>query len=149
MSDGLARTLAEGVRDRGADVVLEAAATNPLSGSDEIEHPSSGLVRFAADHPLMLECQQTLAPFQIAYMTYGTLNREKSNAILVCHALTGDQRFFLALLSLEDGVPYLHLPGVPAAAEAWLVEPRATGDPFTWKKRVEFGLAAGQWTSLE
>jgi homoserine O-acetyltransferase/O-succinyltransferase len=57
----------------------------------EVETPSSHVVRFPASAPLKLDCQRLLAPFQIAYQTYGTLNAEKSNAILVCHALTGDQ----------------------------------------------------------
>ena len=44
------------------------------------------------DHPpLELECGETLSPFTLAYETYGELNEDKSNAILVCHALTGDQ----------------------------------------------------------
>ena len=40
---------------------------------------------------LKLESGATLSPFTIAYESYGTLNADKSNAILVCHALTGDQ----------------------------------------------------------
>ena len=39
---------------------------------------------------LALESSEKLGPITLAYETYGTLNREKSNAILVLHALSGD-----------------------------------------------------------
>jgi homoserine O-acetyltransferase len=38
---------------------------------------------------LTLDCGETIAPIQLAYDTYGTLNEDKSNAILLFHALTG------------------------------------------------------------
>jgi homoserine O-acetyltransferase len=57
----------------------------------EIHEPSSLVVHFDARAPLRLACQQDLAPFSIAYQTYGELNADKSNAILICHALTLDQ----------------------------------------------------------
>ena len=41
--------------------------------------------------PLRLDCGRDLAPFTVAYITYGKLNAAKSNAVLICHALTGDQ----------------------------------------------------------
>lgn len=55
---------------------------------------SIGLVQsesftFAEDEPFCLESGATLGPVTIAYETYGRLNAERSNAILICHALSG------------------------------------------------------------
>ena len=44
---------------------------------------------FADDEPFALESGATLSPVNITYETYGRLNQDKSNAILICHALTG------------------------------------------------------------
>jgi homoserine O-acetyltransferase/O-succinyltransferase len=57
----------------------------------ETENPHSPVVRFGPDQPLKLDAGVELSPFQIAYQTYGTLNAARSNAVLICHALTGDQ----------------------------------------------------------
>lgn len=42
------------------------------------------------EKPIELECQKSLDNIQIAYETYGELNQNGDNAILVLHALTGD-----------------------------------------------------------
>jgi homoserine O-acetyltransferase len=57
----------------------------------EADHPSSQVAKFGMDQPLKLDCGIDLAPFHIAYQTYGELNADRSNAILICHALTLDQ----------------------------------------------------------
>ena len=60
--------------------------------AQEAESPRDSLVvRFGADRPLQLDAGIALSPFQIAYKTYGQLNAQRSNAVLICHALTGDQ----------------------------------------------------------
>ena len=41
--------------------------------------------------PLKLDCGKEISNFPLAYETYGNLNEKKDNAILVFHALTGDQ----------------------------------------------------------
>jgi homoserine O-acetyltransferase/O-succinyltransferase len=57
----------------------------------EADAPHSLVVRFGADRPLATDAGIPIAPLTIAYQTYGELNAAKSNAVLICHALTGDQ----------------------------------------------------------
>ena len=68
-----------------------SVALDPADRRREADNPHSLVVRFGMDKPLRLDAGIDLAPFQIAYQTYGTLNPERSNAVLICHALTGDQ----------------------------------------------------------
>ena len=41
------------------------------------------------DEPLALACGRSLASYELVYETYGTLNASASNAVLICHALSG------------------------------------------------------------
>jgi homoserine O-acetyltransferase len=53
---------------------------------------SVGLVtpqRFVCDDPLHLQNGHVLKGYELVYETYGTLNADKSNALLICHALSG------------------------------------------------------------
>jgi len=72
-------------------VEIEGAASRAEAIRREADEPHSELVRFGPEKPLRLDAGVDLSPFQIAYKTYGKLNAERSNAILICHALTGDQ----------------------------------------------------------
>jgi len=53
--------------------------------------PTGPTAVLGADEPLRLDCGASLGPFTVAYQTYGSLDADRANAILVCHALTGDQ----------------------------------------------------------
>jgi homoserine O-acetyltransferase len=84
----------------------------------EIQHQS---VTFAQG--LALDCGRTLPSVTLAYRTYGTLNAARSNAVLICHALTGDQ--YVAEPNPVTGKPgwwdNLVGPGKPVDTEKYFV----------------------------
>ncbi len=59
--------------------------------SAELIETQGGVMRFPADKPLRLDSGARIDGLEVAYNTYGRLNESKSNAVLVCHALSGDQ----------------------------------------------------------
>jgi homoserine O-acetyltransferase len=59
-------------------------------------------LHFPAERPIALDNSKTLQDVTIAYETWGELNKDKSNAILLCHAWTGDSH---AAGSAEEGTP--------------------------------------------
>ena len=73
--------------------------------------------------PLPLDCGRSLAPVTVAYITHGTLNADRTNAILICHALTGDQ--FVASANPVTGKPgwwtSLVGPGMPVDTDRYFV----------------------------
>lgn len=69
---------------------MQATQAPSLASFDARNLPGHHLV-IPADDPIPLDCGTRLGGITIAYQTYGALNADKSNAILVCHALTGDQ----------------------------------------------------------
>ncbi|WP_421725738.1 homoserine O-acetyltransferase MetX [Bauldia sp.] len=74
-----------------SEVAGSTSADLTTHAQNQADTPSSPVVRFGPDEPLLLDSGTRLDHLQIAYQTYGELNAEKSNAILICHALTLDQ----------------------------------------------------------
>ena len=78
-----------------------------ISMPDTIPADSVGLVEtkyITIKKPLSLDCGRSLPEFTLAYETYGELNQDKSNAVLICHALSGDQHA-AGFYSMEDRKP--------------------------------------------
>ena len=64
-----------------------------MNDKNNIDSGSVGIVKpelIHFDKPLLLSCGRELVGFDLVYETYGTLNSSQSNAILICHALSGD-----------------------------------------------------------
>jgi homoserine O-acetyltransferase/O-succinyltransferase len=57
--------------------------------TDSVGTVTTQFFTFAEDEPFCLESGALLSPVTIAYETYGRLNADRSNAILICHALSG------------------------------------------------------------
>lgn len=53
------------------------------------------------EKPMQFESGKTLSNLQIAYQSYGELNRDRTNVILICHALTGNAHAAGTLSSIE------------------------------------------------
>ena len=56
------------------------------------------------EEPLRLTCGRELTSYELVYETYGTLNADRSNAVLVCHALSGNHHA-AGFHSVEDRKP--------------------------------------------
>ncbi len=74
---------------------------------DIIPADSVGLVtpqKMVHNDPVDLDCGRSLPSFEMMYETYGQLNAQKNNAILICHALSGDHHA-AGYHSMEDRKP--------------------------------------------
>ncbi|MEI6558198.1 MAG: homoserine O-acetyltransferase [Rhodospirillaceae bacterium] len=67
----------------------EQSDPDPSPPAADFEHQPRLLL--AQSLPMPLDCGVMLSGFPVAYRTFGALNADRSNAILICHALTGDQ----------------------------------------------------------
>lgn len=94
----------------------------PLESSVGVVETLSVAV-FDATRPLVLRSGATLPHVDVAYETYGTLNADRSNAVYICHALTGDAH--AAGLHEGDTRPgwwdSMIGPGKPIDTDVWFV----------------------------
>lgn len=62
-----------------------------MDGTPDITAQDSGVWAFGPGQPLPLDSGGRLDNLEIAWRSFGTLNADRSNAVLICHALTLDQ----------------------------------------------------------
>ena len=103
---------------------LSDTNTNKAPHTAETAQDEAGhVVTFPESQPLQLDSGATIAPLSIAYQTYGQMNDDKSNIILICHALTGDQH--AASRNPTTGKPgwwnFLVGPGKPIDTERYFL----------------------------
>jgi homoserine O-acetyltransferase len=84
--------------------------------ANTIIEEGGGLWTFPADAPLRLDSGASLPNLEIAYKTYGRLNADKSNVVLICHALTLDQ--------------YVASPHPVTGKKGWWLEVVGPGKPI-------------------
>lgn len=85
---------------------------------------------FGPERPLVLDSGARIDNLEVAYKTYGTLNADRSNAVLICHALTLDQ--YVASAHPKTGKPgwwtTLVGPGLPLdPAKYFIICPNVVG----------------------
>ena len=107
----------------------------PAPTAAVLDESEGSTLRFGMDEPLALDSGGSIAPLEIAYRTWGTLNTDRSNAVLICHALTGDQH--VASPNPVTGRPYVADSGAAVVMEAdtgriVAMASQPTYDPSVW-----------------
>lgn len=100
------------------------SSDDPFASSDSVRsaRPLRHAQYVTFEEPLLLQVGDTLPHVTVAYETYGKLNHRKDNAVLICHALTGDSH--VARHDESDDVGWWDVmvgPGLPIDTDKYFV----------------------------